>query len=152
MKHSKDLKKNVSSTERISKFPVYCIQKYAMGSNPINLAIRFLLEMIALFSTGIWGWNQNEGWPRLLFALGIPLIFATIWGTFTVPNDPSRSSKALIVTPGVVRLAIELLFFSLASVALYDIGWYKASLGFGTLVIIHYVVSYDRIIWLLSNK
>jgi hypothetical protein len=102
MKHSKDLKKNVSSTERISKFPVYCIQKYAMGSNPINLAIRFLLEMIALFSTGIWGWNQNEGWPRLLFALGIPLIFATIWGTFTVPCDTWRctfSNRAIVFQP-----------------------------------------------------
>jgi hypothetical protein len=123
-----------------------------MGSNPINLAIRFLLEMSALFSVGIWGWHQNEGWLRVLFAFGIPLVFATVWGTFAVPNDPSRSSTALIVTPGIVRLAIELLFFSLATWSLYNIGWHNASLGFGTLVIIHYIVSYDRIIWLLSRK
>ena len=122
-----------------------------MGSNPINLIIRFLLEIIALVSVGMWGWKQNDGWPRFILAIGIPIILAGIWGTFAVPNDPSRSGAAPIVTPGVIRLAIELGFFALATWAFYDLGLTKVSLTFGIIVLLHYLVSYDRIIWLMSQ-
>ena len=122
-----------------------------MGSNPINLIIRFLLEIIALVSVGMWGWKQNDGWPRFILAIGIPIILAVIWGTFAVPNDPSRSGAAPIVTPGVIRLAIELGFFALATWAFYDLGLTKVSLTFGIIVLLHYLVSYDRIIWLMSQ-
>jgi hypothetical protein len=33
-----------------------------MGSHPINLAIRFLLEVAALTSTGMWGWRVSDAW------------------------------------------------------------------------------------------
>jgi hypothetical protein len=33
-----------------------------MGSHPINLAIRFLLEVVALTSMGMWGWRASDGW------------------------------------------------------------------------------------------
>ena len=33
-----------------------------MGSHPINLTIRFLLELSALAAIGIWGWNQSDDW------------------------------------------------------------------------------------------
>ena len=122
-----------------------------MGSHPINLIIRFLLEIIALVSVGIWGWQQSDGWLRYVLAIGIPIIFAVIWGTFAVPNDPSRSGSAPIVTPGVIRLAIELGFFAFATWSLYDIGWTKVSLAFGIIVGLHYGVSYDRIMWLISQ-
>ena len=52
----------------------------AMGSHPINLAIRFLLELSALLAMGVWGWRQSEGWFRFLLALGIPVIAAVVWG------------------------------------------------------------------------
>jgi len=122
-----------------------------MGSNPINLIIRFLLEIIALVSVGMWGWKQSDGWLRFVLAIGIPIILAVIWGTFAVPNDPSRSGSAPIVTPGVIRLAIELGFFALATWSLYDLGLTKVSLTFGIIVLLHYLVSYDRIIWLISK-
>ena len=51
-----------------------------MGSHPINLILRFLLEISALVSAGMWGWKQSEGWLRFILAIGIPIIFATIWG------------------------------------------------------------------------
>ena len=62
-----------------------------MGSHPINLAIRFLLEITALITMGFWGWRQSEGWFRYILALIIPILAAVVWGTFAVPNDPSRS-------------------------------------------------------------
>jgi len=122
-----------------------------MGSHPINLIIRFLLEIIALMSVGMWGWKQSDGWLRFVLAIGIPIILAAIWGTFAVPDDPSRSGTAPIVTPGVIRLVIELGFFALATWALYDMGSIKLSLALGIIVVLHYVVSYDRIIWLISH-
>ena len=122
-----------------------------MGSHPINLIIRFLLEIIALITFGIWGWKESDGWFRFVLAIGIPIILAAIWGTFAVPDDPSRSGAAPIATPGVIRLAIELEFFALATWSLHDIGWIKISLAFGIIVVLHYVVSYDRIIWLMSH-
>lgn len=122
-----------------------------MGSHPVNLAVRFLLEMSGLLSLGIWGWKQSDGWLRFVLAIGIPIIFATIWGTFAVPNDPSRSGKAPIVTPGIIRLAIEIGFFACATWSLYDVGFNEVSLAFGIIVVLHYLVSYDRIKWLMSQ-
>jgi len=122
-----------------------------MGSHPINLAVRFLLEMSGLASLGFWGWKQSDGWLRFVLAIGIPIIFATIWGTFAVPDDPSRSGKAPIVTPGIIRLAIEIGFFACATWSLYDVGFNKVSLAFGIIVVLHYMLSYDRIKWLMSQ-
>ena len=122
-----------------------------MGSHPINLAIRFILELSALASTGIWGWRQSDGWLRIVFAIGIPIILAAIWGTFAVPNDPSRSGSSPIATPGIVRLLLELVFFAFATWALYDIGFVKLSLVFGISTIAHYIISFDRILWLISQ-
>ncbi|MCB0531604.1 MAG: YrdB family protein [Lewinellaceae bacterium] len=122
-----------------------------MGSHPINLIIRFLLEITALVSVGMWGWKQNDGWLRYVLAIGIPLILATIWGTFNVQDDPSRSGSAPIPTPGLIRLAIELGMFALAIWALYDSGFTKASLIIAIIVLLHYLASYDRVIWLLSK-
>lgn len=122
-----------------------------MGSNPINLVFRFLLEVCALVAVGFWGWYQGGGWLRFILAFGLPILFAAIWGTFNVPNDPSRSGKAPVVTRGVIRLALELTLFALATWALYDVGFAKMSFTFGALVAIHYALSYDRIKWLLSK-
>lgn len=122
-----------------------------MGSHPINLIIRFALEVIALISVGIWGWKQSDGWIRFGLAILIPIIFAVVWGVFAVPNDPSRSGSAPIVTPGFIRLIIELGFFAFAIWSLHHSGFTRASLIFGIVVLLHYLVSYDRVIWLLSK-
>ena len=122
-----------------------------MGSHPINLAIRFLLELSALLTMGVWGWRQSEGWFRFVLALGIPIIVAVVWGTFAVPNDPSRSGAAPIAVPGILRLAIELVVFALAIWALYDLGYTRLSWILGIIVAIHYITSYDRVLWLIAQ-
>jgi hypothetical protein len=122
-----------------------------MGSNPVNLTVRFLLELTALIATGVWGWKQTDGWIRFLLAFGIPIILAAIWGTFAVPNDPSRSGKAPVVVPGIIRLGIELAIFALAVWTIQDAGFTRISWILGIIVAVHYIISYDRIMWLIRH-
>lgn len=122
-----------------------------MGSHPINLGVRFLLEISALLAMGFWGWRQSESWFRFLLVLGIPVIAAVVWGTFAVPDDPSRSGSAPVAVPGLLRLAIELAFFIFATWALYDLGYTQLSWAMGIITALHYITSYDRILWLVKQ-
>jgi len=123
-----------------------------MGSKPINLALRFLLEMAALVIYGYWGWHVSGGPIRYLLTLGLPLAAAVLWGTFRVPEDSSSSGKALVPIPGILRLLLELVFFSLAAYLLKITG--REGLGwiFAGAVFIHYLLSYDRIWWMIKQK
>ncbi len=123
-----------------------------MGSNPINLGFRFFLEMTALFIYGYRGWHASAGPLRYLLALGLPLIAAVLWGTFAVLGDPSRSGKAPIPITGFLRLFMEFVFFSLAVFLLINAG--KEGMGwiFAGAVFLHYLLSYDRVFWLLKQK
>ncbi len=122
-----------------------------MGSNRVNLAIRFLLEMTALVTMGIWGWRQREDWTRLILAIGIPMAAALVWGLFAVRDDPSRSGSAPIPIPGIIRLLIELAFFGLSVWMLYHLQYIRLSRIIGITVILHYLISYDRIQWLIRH-
>ena len=122
-----------------------------MGSHPINLAFRLLLEIAAYVSMAYWGWTQHVGWQRYAWAIGLPLVWAILWGTFNVPDDPSRSGKAPVRVPGFVRLLLELAFFATSVWALYTAGGSMWGLIFAILVVVHYVLSYDRIAWLLKR-
>ena len=122
-----------------------------MGSHPINLIIRFLLELTALIAMGIWGWKQSDGWLRFILVLGLPIIAAAVWGIFAVPDDPSRSGKAPIAVHGLLRLVIELAFFGIAILALYDLEYTTISWIIAVIVVIHYIISYDRISWLMNR-
>jgi hypothetical protein len=117
-----------------------------MANNPINLAARFALEILALIAMGYWGWRQGDGAWRYLLALGVPLLAAALWGIFRVPGDPG---EAPVAVPGVVRLVLEAAFFSFAVWALGDVGADGQALALGALVVVHYLISYDRVIELL---
>lgn len=122
-----------------------------MASHPLNLLIRFLLEIAALIAMGIWGWQLSDSWIRYVAAIGIPLSLVSIWGIFAVPGDPSRSGGTIVKTPGFIRLAYELLFFGFGVFALYDSAFKILSLIMGLILILHYLFSIDRIIWLTNN-
>ncbi|MDX1418290.1 MAG: YrdB family protein [Candidatus Promineifilaceae bacterium] len=122
-----------------------------MGFHPVNLGLRFLLEMAGLLGMAYWGWAQHEGAARFLWAIGLPLAAAVIWSVFNVPGDKSRSGKAPVPVPGIVRLILELAFFALAAWAIFTAGLPTAGYLFAGLVVIHYLISYDRIAWLLKH-
>ena len=122
-----------------------------MGSHPLNLLFRFLLEITALVSVGMWGWRQADGWLKIVLALALPLILAVVWGVFAVPGDPSRSGNTIVAVPGLARLVIELLIFAAGVWAVYDMGYEKVGMTMMVVVMAHYLLSYDRIIWLIAQ-
>ena len=119
-----------------------------MGQNPANLVLRFLLEIAGLYCMGYWGWIRHEGFLRYLLAFALPLLAAVVWGTFRVPGD---GGAPRIRVSGGVRLLIEIVFFGLATWALFDSGAATAAWIFGGLAVFHYLISYDRIGWLLKQ-
>ncbi len=122
-----------------------------MGTHPANLAVRFLLEVSAFLILGFWGWHRRDDGFRILVAMAVPLLGAVLWGTFAVPNDPTRSGSAPVPVPGVLRLALELGYFAFATYALYDRKLAILAAIFGTAVVLHYLLSYDRIRWLIGQ-
>jgi hypothetical protein len=119
--------------------------------NAINLALRFFLEIIALGALGWWGWAQTESWWRALLAAGVVLFAAVLWGTFAVPDDPSRGGSGLVQVPGIARLGLELLVFGGAAYALVALSRSTLAIVFIALVIVHYVWSYERMAWLIRQ-
>lgn len=123
-----------------------------LGSHPLNLLFRFVLEILVLVSVAIWSWNAREGWMGMALAFVLPFVLAVIWGSFTVPDDPSRSGSAPVPTPGPVRLIIELAILSFAVWCLHDMGKPRLGLIFGLMILVHYLISLDRIRWLIKKS
>jgi hypothetical protein len=122
-----------------------------MALHPLNLAIRFLLEITMLVAIGYWGFHQHDGIWRFVLGIGLPLIAAAAWAILAVPGDRSRSGDAPVPVPGLVRLILELALFGLAAWALYAAGSPVLALTLAGVTAIHYAVSYDRIAWLLGR-
>lgn len=118
-----------------------------MAYHPLNLALAFLLELAALAAMGYGGWHHNSGW-RYVLAFGVPLLAAACWGIFRVPNDPKA---APVQVPGFVRLLLEVAFFGGATWALFSAGQRHWALWFGGIVLAHYALSWDRLVWLLKQ-
>jgi hypothetical protein len=119
-----------------------------VGQDSFNLVLRFFLELIALYSIGYWGWTQYDGASRYLLTIGLPFLAAVIWGTFRVPGD---GGAPRVRVSGVVRLLIEIVFFSFAIWGLFDAGATTVGWIFGGLTLFHYLISYDRLGWLLKQ-
>jgi hypothetical protein len=115
-----------------------------------NAVLRFLLELVGLFSQGYWGFATQENWGlKLLFGLGIPFVMAALWGIFRVQHDGGR--PVVEVAPQV-RLALEAVFFGLAIGLLYAAGLPTFALGFLVAVVINYAIDYRRTIALATGN
>jgi hypothetical protein len=123
-----------------------------VGSHPANLLLRLCLELAALGAYGWWGYRTGTGLWRWVLMIALPCAAALLWVTFAVSDDPSRSGKTVVETPGWARLLLELAFFGGAVVALYHGGATTSALATGAIVILHYGLSYDRVAWLLKRR
>jgi len=123
-----------------------------MSKHPLNNAVRFLLELASIAVFGIWGYHQSDSGFKILLAILLPLGFAVLWGVFAVKDDPSRSGKTIVKTPGIIRLLLELGLFGAAAWMLLDLDYTLLALILGLTVVIHYFVSFERMAWLLKQK
>ena len=131
----------------------FCIMGKQIDTRNIgpNDLLRFLLEITSLIAYGYWGFVQDIAPLNYILMIILPVIVAIMWGVFRVPDDPSSSGKAPIVVPGIIRLLLELAIFIGASYWFYISGLMVFGIIFMIIVIIHYIISYKRINWLLKH-
>ncbi|MEU4841495.1 YrdB family protein [Nocardia testacea] len=122
-----------------------------MSLNPVLLGLRLLLELTALASAGVLGWRLTEGPGRWLLVVLLPVIAATVWGVFAVPDDPSRSGQAPVAVPGVIRLLVEFAVLFGGAAALWLAGLPRLALVSAAVLLAYHVLAYDRVLWLLRR-
>jgi hypothetical protein len=116
----------------------------------LNLAVRFLLEIagvVGLFRLGLWA---ADGPLAVLLALVFSIGAATAWGLFNVPGDRSRSGRAPVQVSGAVRLLVESVLLGGGSVGWFLAGPIWFAWTYTVTLVIHYLLSWDRVGWLLG--
>lgn len=77
----------------------------------LNLAFRFILELLALLALFLWGSaRSDELTVQLVIGLGAPALVMVVWGLFVAPKARRR-------LPDPLRVMVELVIFALAVVA-----------------------------------
>jgi hypothetical protein len=123
-----------------------------VGTHPVNLAVRFVLEIAAFAAYVVWGHLTVDGPWGWLLGTGVGVIAGALWGTFAVPDDPSRSGRAPVPVPGWARLALEGAFFGGAVWGLATVGLPTWAIALGAAAVAHYALSWDRIGWLVAQR
>ena len=118
---------------------------------PWNLALRLVLELAALGGIATAAWRASDGTWRWLAAIGLPVLAMTVWVTFNVPGDPSRSGNAPVEVPGAARLCIELAILGLGAAGFLWQGPRWIGVALVVLLVVHYASSTDRTRWLLER-
>ncbi|MFE5464312.1 YrdB family protein [Nocardia sp. NPDC056564] len=114
------------------------------------LAIRFLLELVAIASFGVYGWRAFDSPWKFLLVVLLPLIAAAAWGTFAVPGDPSRSGAAPVAVPGPIRLLVELAVLGGGAAALWAADLPRWALISALILASYQALAYDRVVWLVK--
>ncbi len=115
-----------------------------------NLALRFLLELAALTGLAAAAWKISSGPGRWIAVVAVPVAAAVIWAVFNVLDDPSRSGAAPVEVDGVARLALELAILVGGAAAVAFAARPELGIVFALAIVGHYIVSLDRIEWLVQ--
>ena len=116
-----------------------------------NLILRFILEMWVLIAVVAVALTDLDSMWGVVVAVAVPLVLITAWGVFNVPDDPSRSGRAPVPVPGWIRLVIETIYFGIGAIATYVAGWRTLAAVFAVTVVFHYLLSANRVRWLLTQ-
>lgn len=96
-----------------------------------NLAVAFLLEVVALTAFAFWGWTAGTNFAtRLLLVIALPVVAALLWGAFLSPKPEFQ-------LPGAVVRFAQLVFFALAELALWASGHPLASLVTAAVLVVN---------------
>jgi hypothetical protein len=123
-----------------------------VSTNPLNLALRLLLELAAIVGLFRLGLTLGDGAWGLVLAGALSVSAMTAWGVFNVPGDPSRSGRAPVPVPGGVRLLIEIAVLGLGATAWTMSGPSWFAWAFGASLVVHYGLSWDRVGWLTGPE
>lgn len=118
---------------------------------PGNLALRFVVELSALVGLGVGGWALGGG-LGVAGAATFPLAAMAAWGTFAVPDDPSRSGGAPVPVPGVVRLLVEAVVIGGGCVGWATGGLPVVATVLAVLTVVHYGIAWPRLTWLVAVR
>ena len=121
-----------------------------MAKRKLNLGLRIILEIANLISIGYWGWKQHIGVLRYALAFSLPVTTALLW-IMLPATDEAYNGLPFIAIPGPIRLFLEFAFFGFAIWGLLNSGSILPAYGLGIGVIIHYLISYDRVVRLLKK-
>jgi hypothetical protein len=117
---------------------------------PFQLALRFALELGALFSIAAWARRAvGTGALGWCAAIGVVVLVASLWGVFAVPGDPSRSGRAPVPVSGWTRIGIEMAVFLAGAASLASLQWWHWFDPFIAALVIHHVGTRKRIVWLV---
>ena len=96
----------------------------------LNLAFRFVLELLALVALFLFGWSLSDSlWVQLILGLGLPAIVMVVWGLFVAPKASRRLDDP-------ARLAVEAVIWFAGMLAFgFVVSWILAVL-FGLAVLI----------------
>ncbi|MGO4691978.1 YrdB family protein [Glaciibacter sp. 2TAF33] len=81
-----------------------------------NDVLRFVLELFAFVSLGIWGFVAWPlPWPGVLIGLGAPALAILAWALF-------RSPRAVFTLDPFGKAVVEIAVFGAAALAWWDLG------------------------------
>jgi hypothetical protein len=97
----------------------------------VNEGLAFLLEVLALGGLAWWGADTGRGLAaKILLGAGAPVLAAVAWGLFAAP-------RARFQVPLAAVLAVKVIVFGLAAVAVAAIGRPGSAIAFAVVVVIN---------------
>ncbi|WP_426625055.1 YrdB family protein [Leifsonia sp. McL0607] len=102
-----------------------------------NDILRFLLEIFAIVSLGIWGF---VGWPlpwNIVVGIGAPVLAILLWALF-------RSPKAVLHADPFVKAIVELVVMGSAAFAWWSLGQPIVALVFAVVATVSGVINGRR--------
>jgi hypothetical protein len=120
-----------------------------MHLRPVDLVLRAILEVGAVIGLLLGGPSSVAGPVGIFIGLVMPVAAAFLWATFRVPGDPGPSP---VPVPGSARLALELVLLSIGALGWILAGWLIVGLLLGALIVGHYLMTAQRVRWLLVQR
>ena len=100
-----------------------------------NDVLRFVLELFAFVSLGIWGFAAWPlPWPGVLIGIAAPAFAILIWALF-------RSPKAVFRLDPFGKAIVEIAVMGAAALAWWDLGWPIVAGIFAVLATVSGIIS-----------
>lgn len=116
--------------------------------SPWNLALRFVLEIACVAGIGAGVGSSTS----TILGIVAAVVAIVAWGTFATPDDPSRSGRAPVPTPGIARLALELAIFGGGVAGWFAAGQPLVGSAIVVLLVAHHLDARSRLAWLVAQR